>query len=586
MEPETKNCQNCQKDFLIESEDLNFYEKMKIPAPTFCAECRFQKRLMFRNDRTLYKRKCDLTGKDMVTFFAPDKNVKVYFNKDWWGDAWEAKDFGQDYDPSKNFFEQFNELQKKTPWPNLIVDSTNINCDYANNTSASKNCYLVFDASRCENVYYSEIIANSRDSMDCTTLNKGELCYDVVDGNGSKIKYSENCDECLDTWFSKDCVGCSNCFGCVNLRKKSYCIWNQQYTKEEYSAKLESFGLDKYSVIEDFKKRSRKFWLKFPRKYYHGRQNTNSSGDYVYYSKNAKNIYQSVYVEDSKNCQFMLAPSAKDCYDISGWGENIELCCDGISVGNNSQNIKFCFLASREANNVEYSMMVPGCQDCFGCCNLKKGQYCILNKQYSKEEYFVLREKIIKDMNERPYVDKLGRVWRYGDFFPYDLSLFDYNESSAFPFFRLSKEEAVEKGFKWNDRSATKYEPTIKSEDLPETVGDMPDSILEEILECTECKKAYRITRGELTLLRKMNIPIPRKCFMCRFYERIGRINPNKLYSRQCQCAGEKSENGEYQNTISHSHGAGRCDTEVETSYAPDRPEIVYCENCYKQEVY
>ena len=28
------------------------------------------------------------------------------------------------------------------------------------------------------------------------------------------------------------------------------------------------------------------------------------------------------------------------------------------------------------------------------------------------------------------------------------------------------------------------------------------------------------------------------------------------------------------------------CNNEFETSYAPERPEIVYCESCYNQEVY
>ena len=35
-----------------------------------------------------------------------------------------------------------------------------------------------------------------------------------------------------------------------------------------------------------------------------------------------------------------------------------------------------------------------------------------------------------------------------------------------------------------------------------------------------------------------------------------------------------------------HLHGEEKCSAQFETSYSPDRPEIVYCENCYKQEVY
>ena len=41
----------------------------------------------------------------------------------------------------------------------------------------------------------------------------------------------------------------------------------------------------------------------------------------------------------------------------------------------------------------------------------------------------------------------------------------------------------------------------------------------------------------------------------------------------------------DYQNTVEHSHHKGKCPNEFETSYAPDRPEIVYCEQCYQAEV-
>ena len=40
-----------------------------------------------------------------------------------------------------------------------------------------------------------------------------------------------------------------------------------------------------------------------------------------------------------------------------------------------------------------------------------------------------------------------------------------------------------------------------------------------------------------------------------------------------------------YRNTSQHFHGDGPCPNEFETTFAPDRPEIVYCESCYNSEV-
>src|SRR3989344_3139131 len=115
MNKESRRCQNCHNEFWIESEDFQFYEKMQVPAPTWCPQCRFQRRLMFRNERVLYKRKCDLCGTSVVTIFAPEKQLIVYCQPCWWSDKWDDSAIYLDYDPSRHIFEQMKELQRKTP---------------------------------------------------------------------------------------------------------------------------------------------------------------------------------------------------------------------------------------------------------------------------------------------------------------------------------------------------------------------------------------------------------------------------------------------------------------------------------------
>ena len=116
MSSETKTCQNCKSAFTIEPEDFAFYEKMQVPPPLWCRLCRFQRRLMFMNERALYKRACDLCGKSMITMYSPDKKVVVYCNPCWWSDEWDPMDYGMEYDPSRPFFSQIKELLGKTPW--------------------------------------------------------------------------------------------------------------------------------------------------------------------------------------------------------------------------------------------------------------------------------------------------------------------------------------------------------------------------------------------------------------------------------------------------------------------------------------
>ena len=94
-------CQNCKQNFVIEPEDFAFYEKIKVPAPTFCPECRMVRRMLWRNERALYKRKCDATGKDIISIYSQDKPLKVYDQKYWWSDNWDPMEYGRDYDFSK-----------------------------------------------------------------------------------------------------------------------------------------------------------------------------------------------------------------------------------------------------------------------------------------------------------------------------------------------------------------------------------------------------------------------------------------------------------------------------------------------------
>ncbi len=82
-----------------------------------------------------------------------------------------------------------------------------------------------------------------------------------------------------------------------------------------------------------------------------------------------------------------------------------------------------------------------------------------------------------------------------------------------------------------------------------------------------------------------MNLPLPRLCQNCRHYQRLKQRNPLKLWKRKCMCEELSSTNGIYKNTIRHFHDSDFCPNEFQTTYSPTRPEIVYCENCYLQEV-
>lgn len=563
-----------------------FYEKIKVPPPTFCPECRLIRRALFRNERVLYKRQDAVSGKEIFSSVPPDAPLTIYEKDYWWSDAWDPVAYCRDYDFSRPFFEQFRELMYAVPWASRIISNV-INADYSNNAYYLKNCYLCFSTGYSEDAAYAIDAGYLKNVFDITTGMRDELCYE-----GSflydcyRVFSSHHCEQCHDVWFSRDCLGCSDCFGCANLRNKQYYIFNKPYTRESYFEELKRiFKCESYQSFAEMKKRAANHWSSLPYRYMSGWHNIDVSGDFVSYGKNAKYCYNATQVEDSRYCQDVYLGATKDCYDYTLWGETSELMYEVLQTGNACRNVKFSWNCWPAAHDIEYSVHCHSSSYLFGCVGLKKKSYCIFNKQYSKEDYAIFREKIIRHMNEMPYTDKRRCVYRYGEFFPSEFSPLAYNETIAQDFFPLTKEEAIEKGYIWRDPELREYQTTIDAKDLPDHIKDVQDSILKEIIKCFSCGKAYRVIQMELDFLRKMSLPMPRFCPNCRHIDRLKLRNQPRFYHRRCQCAGEKSKDSMYQNAVSHFHASSPCPNEFETSFAPDRKEIVYCEECYNTEV-
>ncbi len=606
MNQEIKTCQNCKQNFTIDPEDFVFYDKIKVPPPTWCPECRMVRRMNWRNERTLYKRKCDAPGhnEDIISIYHKDSPLKVYDQKYWWSDEWDAAQYGRDYDFSKSFFEQFKNFRDNFPLMS-VSNSNAINSDYCNVADQSKDCYLISAAFKNEKVLYSNRTFNNTDSLDLYVSYNSTLCYENVGSQKNyRLFFSRNCNDCSDSYFLYDCKNCSNCFGCANLRNKKYCIFNKQYTKEEYLEKIKNFDLGNFKSISEKKQDFEEIYFNVIHKYAHIIKSVNCSGDNI---NNAKNLYHCFDITDgAEDCRYLVwgGVQLKDSHSGGpgiGGGELLyEVFDTGIQGSRN-----FFTSVVYGSRNIQYSFNCHNSSNLFGCVGLRNKQYCILNKQYTKEEYEKLVPQIIEHMNSMPYIDKKGRIYKYGEFFPPELSPFSYNETIAQEYFPLSAEAAAKAGFNWKDQEERNITIDLKSEDLPDHIKDVDDSIINKVIQCANnsdasttivggrspdqnasgCTTAFKIIKPELDFYKKMNLPLPRLCPNCRHYQRLKQRNPLKLWKRTCQCAGEKSSNGVYTNTIEHFHKNQPCPSEFETTYSPDRQEIVYCEKCYQTEV-
>ncbi|MCX6722311.1 MAG: hypothetical protein NTY04_03955 [Candidatus Staskawiczbacteria bacterium] len=572
MNSETKQCQNCKNQFTVESDDFAFYEKIKVPVPTFCPDCRMQRRFAWRNERALHRNVCAKTGKKIISGFAPDSGLKVYDREVWWSDAWDPMAYGVDYDFSKPFFKQWKELFAKTPHP-AVFNTQTTNCDYTQYTGNMKDAYLVSASWGGENLAYSARVQFCRDIFDAFAVYDSELCYeDVGVFKSSRTHFSQNCESCMDGIFLYDCRGCTNCVGCTGLRNMSYCIFNQPYSKEDYLRKIKELKINTYTGIREVREKFEALKQSQVRKYAMLVKCERSTGDNMQNVADSKNCFD--IAGEIRNCKFIQNGTKllTDSYDGYGVGAGVDLLYEAFDSGVEGSRQLFC-MTVYGSHDATCSFNCHGCGNIFGCIGLRNKEYCIFNKQYTKEEYEKLVPKIIKHMNEMPYVDEKDRIYKYGEFFPIGLSPFGYNETAAQDFLPVTKEVAQMMGFNWRDSKAPEHQPTLLAQNLPDDIENSSAEIIKENIGCLSCAKAYRIIPKEYQFLKQFHLPLPRFCPECRHQARLKLRNPLKLWKRSCKC------------NKKHTHHTGKCHNEFETSYAPDRSEIVYCESCYNAEV-
>ena len=568
MNSETKACQNCRQEFVIEPEDFDFYEKMKVPSPTWCPECRMMRRMMWRNEGKMYKRKCDATGVDIISLIAPNLPYKVYEAAYWRSDAWDPLAYGRDFDFFKTFFVQFNELFTEIPHPNLLQKNV-VDSDYSFGLNL-KNCYLVCGSDGAEDsAYLFSPILQVKDCFDLHSVDYVEHCYDSVDIEKSDgLRFCQNCVGCSDSYLLYDCRNCTSCFGCVGLRSKNFHIFNKAYSREEYAKELERLKPNTFVGLSQAKKKFNQLKLEIPRKYASIQKSERVTGDDILNSKDCK--YCFVAKNDTQNCKYSFrVVGAKDGHDATtAWG-GAEQFYEVVSI--TAQRV-IGFYVIWGGFDVQYSYNCYDCNNIFGCVGLRNKSYCILNKQYTKEEYEKLVPKIISQMEELKFADFMGRTYSYGDFLPPEFSPHAYNETIAQDFVPKTKDEVLRLGFKWRDSEDKQYIITKKVGDNFGETNDSADSILKEVYECEHlgkcndhCATAFRIVPQELQFLKKMGLPLPRLCPFCRQAERVRLKNPLHLWHRKCMKPG--------------------CTNEFETPYSPDRKEIIYCETCYNNEV-
>ena len=514
-------------------------KKYTIESPKHCPNCRKQRRLSFRNERNLFRRSCNLTQKPFIALYPQDSKYTVYNSAAWWSDAWDALDYGRDFDFNEPFFEQFRELMEKVPHLGMI-NSYNENSDYCAHSIYYKDSYICVSGVECENCYYTYFANHSKDCMDCAIIFRGERCYECINcENVSFSIFAQECRNSHDLIACADMAGCANCIGCAGLRNKNYYLFNEEVSKkdfEEYKKNLHENWEKEFPIV---KEKFEKLRAQTPCKALQLVNTENAIGDHL---QNCKNAYDAFYCENLEDAAYCwnIPKKGKDIIDMN-YSPSCETSAEGVSALN-AQNT-FATITCWDVSDVFYSILCFNSKNLFGCFGLRNKNYCILNKQYTQEEYEKLVPQIIEHMGgigraHGASAEPVGGQW--SQFFPSELSFFPYDQSVAQEYFpKEMTPEKIEKS-----QSSTSETPDIHT--------------------CKTCSKKYKIIAQEKNFYKEMKIPTPEICPECRHKQRQERKASNFLWNRKCD----------------------KCLTETKTSWPPNKAQKIYCEKCYLAEMY
>jgi hypothetical protein len=596
-----KKCNLCWDNFIFTDLEKKILDKEWFKETEHCPLCNFKFLYSYINDRNLYKRIDSKTWKEIISIYSSDYKGQVYNTEDYkkfilddgwlkfWKEIW------------KDIFEDFIWIYNNFPKQSRLVYPSVENSDYTSHIWRIKNAYMSYCVfSDCENIFFSYrvILACTNVYSSVNIVKSSNVYFSNTVWWSYNISFCDNLYKCSDLLFCEYMKNSSDCIFCCNLVNSKYMIFNKKYDKNKY----EEIKKDIYKRINNkeqfsFLKQKYNDFLKEnlvkPLKDMNLCENV--VWEKTYDSKNCINTFTCSWLENWVNWMTVWWKGNDHLVNIissSEWWINCENIVWTFSFWPNIYNIFFSFWVIEGSKNIYYSYDIESSEEIMFCVWLKNKKYCILNKQYSKEEYFFLKTKIIEDLKKQN---------KWGDSLPLKISVFPYNDTLSFDLFKINKlidkawnEEIIDENatgtvtllwthyisnaildfwswekfkIKWRTRNKNINIPDwiekIKSDSLP-NIDAVNDDILKKSIECEKTWRLFKIVKNELDFLRKKNLPLPTIHNENRI-EKLLRIRPTwKLYIWECD----------------------KCKKESLTVYKVKPKYKLYCDSCYKDYMY
>jgi CxxC-x17-CxxC domain-containing protein len=561
LTPHVRECiqkntfQYCEKKFDITNEDIKFLKLLRVPPPENCPTCRRHKRLSFFSWTRFFQRSCNAPEHDekVISSFPPNCPFSVVDIP-----YYQSSDFiptlaGFAPDETKSFWSQLYELRKHVPLPAIVQEASNVNAEYSMGGRSSKNVYYSTGVFYSEDVLYSNGVLHCQECLDVFFTRKSSRVYEAIKSdritNSSYVYFSQ---ECIDSKFLFNCRNCTDCFGCVNLRNRRFCFFNEQLSREAYMEKLKSLNTGSRDTLRALLER---FWLFVKSQPVRATQNLSSKdvkGVYIKNSRDCKNVFDATGTEHARHSQGLLSHSDSMDVTISGASHHLY---ETANVGSQSSAVKFSAV-SKFVTESEFLLNCRNCQNCFGCVGLENKSYHILNIPYEPDEYWDKVDRIKFTMLKRG---------EYGRGVPISFSPFAYNITLASVTFPLTPEAVKKLGGYTQDETESNVGnlPTLKIEQVPPSIDKVQDSVLQKAILSEYSGRPFKIVPQELAFYRRYRLPIPIFHPYERMDSRAKIFGCYKLYETTC----------------------ARCKKATQSVFDPTEGFTLYCDECYNAEV-
>lgn len=502
---EKRVCKFTGKEFSISEQEKNAYNHVGLPLPDIHPLERHRYHFTYANPITLYWAKEGRTGKRILSGFDPAEHAVIYDGSFWMSGEFDARDYGREFDFNMPFFDQWQELFQAVPKPALTMLRTE-DCDYSNYLLDCKRCYLTFNTIGAEGLMYSVRGPFSKESIELFNSTGCELCFRCINSlKCYNVKFAEFAVSCVDSTFLWDCEDCNHCYQCANLKHKSYCIQNQQYTKEEYEQKMKDIDLSSHQM---WAAEEAKFQIFLKNRPIRAERLVNCQDSDGVLLTNCRNCHNCFTMVEGDNNYNSYGRQLTDSCDANGWnGCSHILHTDGAI---SSRGVYFSW-GTENSHSIGYSYVAVNCHDCFGCYGIKNGDYCILNKRYTKEEYEKLLPRVIAHMKE---------TGEWGQWFPHSKSPYYYDETdAALVFPPPTEEESRRMGLRMRPQEKAESASGSPASEIPDRVAEFSQADVEKTFLCEKTGRAYRVTKQELTMHQRFEVPLPRRSWQARIAE-------------------------------------------------------------------